>query len=259
MKHGGHNFKDLTGKRFHNIKVIERVENNKWGSAQWKCECYCGEYFTTDSSVTTKRISCGCYRIPNLTGKRFGRLLVTSMGDVIPDLNIPNDGFQRNFYMCNVKCDCGVKTIVKHIYLIDGSTKSCGCLKVDTWSERNNSSKNRGKNHPRWKGGISYQDGYKYLWTLDHPFRSKGKGLGRYVQEHRLVMEKHLGRYLTSEEKVHHKNGIRDDNRIENLELWTGNHPSGVRVKDLDNWVNEYILEREKIHPNPNQLGIFND
>ncbi len=81
-----------------------------------------------------------------------------------------------------------------------------------------------------WKGGrIKDKDGYISIWEPTHPnCRSAG-----YIHEHRLVMSKHLGRPLKPKENVHHINGIRDDNRIENLELWTTSHPSGVR--NLDN------------------------
>lgn len=69
-----------------------------------------------------------------------------------------------------------------------------------------------------WKGGVKHRkDGYVAIWMPQHPCATDAG----YVMEHRLVMEKHIGRYLTKEEVVHHKNGIRNDNRIENLELFT--------------------------------------
>ena len=79
-----------------------------------------------------------------------------------------------------------------------------------------------GKKHFNWKGGkFKHKLGYIFILKPEHPFANKCG----YIREHRLVMEKHLNRYLMLGEIIHHKNGIRDDNRIENLELLSTNHP----------------------------------
>lgn len=86
-----------------------------------------------------------------------------------------------------------------------------------------------------WKGGrVVSTRGYVKVMSKGHPFSDRDG----YVLEHRLVVEKQLGRYLMPPERVHHKNGVRGDNSDANLELWTMRHggkkdPSGARVEDV--------------------------
>jgi len=64
-----------------------------------------------------------------------------------------------------------------------------------------------------WKGGRLLKNGYVLIYNPKHP-NTSATG---YVPEHRLIMEKHIGRYLKKNELVHHINGIRTDNRLKNL------------------------------------------
>ncbi len=82
-------------------------------------------------------------------------------------------------------------------------------------------------------------DGYIYITKMRHPNASKS---GR-IYEHTFVMSEYLGRPLKKGENVHHKNGIRNDNRIENLELWSKNQPPGQRVEDKIKWCKEFLKE----------------
>jgi hypothetical protein len=75
----------------------------------------------------------------------------------------------------------------------------------------------KGEKHWHWNGGKICRGGYILILKPDHPFCAKDG----YVREHRLVMEKHIGRYLKPVEVVHHINGIKDDNQIENLMLFS--------------------------------------
>jgi len=72
-----------------------------------------------------------------------------------------------------------------------------------------------GPKHPNWKGGKQTNNAYISVYNPNHPSNSKG-----YVLEHRLVLEKELGRYLTAKERVHHINHIKNDNHKENLILF---------------------------------------
>ena len=96
----------------------------------------------------------------------------------------------------------------------------------------------KGDRNPMWTGGKTTNGkGYIRLHSPDHP-NSDTKG---YVYEHRLVMERTLGRYLEPHENVHHKNGVKEDNRPKNLELWAVSQPTGQRVSDMVEWAKEIL------------------
>ena len=87
-----------------------------------------------------------------------------------------------------------------------------------------------------------------YVYLPHHPSAYKPSG---YVPEHRLVMERVLGRQLNEQETVHHRNGVKTDNRSGNLELWLKSHVPGQRVTDLIEWarwiIDEYAEEEHKL------------
>lgn len=174
---------------------------------------------------------CGCGGIVTI-GKRFlhghnaiGRKLTQSTLDKLREINIgrkhsdasiikikaarakqtpPNLGrkFSTEWRDKIKEAKTGEKN---HNYGKKFSTSHCAGIAAGKLGEKN----------PQWNGGRIENDGYILIRVYDHPKVNKSG----YIGEHILIIEKHIGRYLTNDEIVHHKNSKRSDNKIENLQL----------------------------------------
>ena len=126
-------------------------------------------------------------------------------------------GWHKNCIICNNP----FWTKPSHAYRRKYCSVACmkkGLMGRSVWNKNNR--------QKRIKIGL-----YIRIYKPNHPYNVKG-----YIREHRFIMEQYLGRYLNPAEVIHHINGIQDDNRIENLMLFSGN---GKHLK----W--------HKLHPNP--------
>lgn len=129
--------------------------------------------------------------------------------------------------------------------------KRCGCGKqIQQQSQMCRTCANREK-QGEYLGKSRYltKKGYVYIRIPEHPRANKVTG---FVFDHILVMEQKLGRYLLAGENVHHVNGIRDDNRPENLELWIRPQPSGIRAKDAVIWARRILA----LYNNEKVMGL---
>lgn len=103
----------------------------------------------------------------------------------------------------------------------DGPTTSTRCRRCHFEHQK-------GETNSRWKGWSITSNGYRLIKKHGHP-NAQANG---WIMEHVHIMSESLGRPLLPGENVHHKNGDRLDNRLENLELWVTMQPSGQRVSD---------------------------
>jgi hypothetical protein len=163
----------------------------------------------------------------NLTGLKFGRLTVLE-----PKWIVKENGSKQKGWIC--RCECGtVKFYLTH-HIKSGKTKSCGCYNREVAKARMT-----GENNPYWKGGkVVNRRGYMVIKHGEH----RGK------LEHRYVYETHYGIKLKTHQNIHHINGNRLDNHIENLELWDTSQPGGQRIEDKILYYHSLINEY-KNHP----------
>lgn len=146
--------KDLTGKKFGLLTVIEEGHPTKNNVRRWKCLCECGNITFSEryNLVHGYTKSCRCYGRNDLTGKKFGRLTAIKKLRERKDTSI--------IWLC--LCDCGEEVKVKACNLKSGNTKSCGCLRYEAILES-----------LRKRGPIEYPKKSKHYRNLEkHIFRS---------------------------------------------------------------------------------------
>lgn len=156
----------------------------------------------------------GRFRGHDLKGSVFGRLTVVERSDSVRyKSSVPAR------WLC--RCVCGNEIIAPAAGLKCGDWVSCGC--------------SRGG---RIQGRTKCRQGYAYIHVPGHPRATR---TGGRVLEHIVVMEEKEGRPLRPGENVHHINGVKDDNRPENLQLWSTSQPAGQRIEDKTAWAKEWL------------------
>lgn len=234
-----------TDKQFGRLRIVadpDLTDVTKNGP-RVRCLCACGNSKVTRLyPLKSGRVrSCGCLQ-------KEGVALRSSKRSTAKDRTGLRRGklvFMREAGASNqcmhwwVRCDCGVEFSTR------GTTKAKSCKACS----RENL---RGAGSTRWRGGkFVNSTGYVVITVPGH-HRAGAQG---YVLEHIVVAEKYYGTRIARDMSVHHINGIRSDNRPENLEIWDRAHPAGQRLVEKLDFYEQQLIEKAT----PERLALFRE
>lgn len=212
------------GTKFGKLTFLRWIPSTSPRKALYRCDCGREKVIIATNVTTGRTVSCGCVSgvgmtNPINTGDVFGFWTVLGDGND----RYTKGGHKRRTKSC--KCICGRTKDVDVEALKHHKSRSCGCM---------NHLFQKPKPH---QGKPLIVHGYRVIYKPDHKYATKWVCGPGYVFEHRYVMECFLGRALRPEEQVHHKDGNKLNNSLENLEVLSReehariHHPKSQKTK----------------------------